>query len=543
MRYLKQSTSVDGAIGPFLDETDGKTAETALTITQPDVRLKKNNANWGQKNAAQTLSHEENGWYEVTLDATDTNTLGVLMLAVHEAGALPVWVEFMVLPANVYDSLFATDLLQVDLTQWLGSTPAALSTNGFVQTMVMRWIADNGTGIPDALIGNKVPSRVTIMDTAVIGTNQIATAAITADKLAADVIGATQLAQSAVNKILDAFLLRRGTAQTGANGSITLDAGASATNDYYKHAIVAVVSGTGAGQARFIAGYAGSTKVASVDANWKTNPDSTSGFLIFAFHQPVAATPTAADIADAVWDEDVDTSHQTAGSAGKKLDDAGAAADPWSTALPGAYAQGSAGHILGHQRARAGTAQAGAAGTITLDAGASSSDDFYNNSIVQIVAGAGAGQSRILADYTGATKVAAVNGNWVTNPDSTSVFVVYPFGSIPGASAPTAGQVADAVWDEAIADHQAAGSTGKVLNTRVTGGSGALSRTIGVTVGGNPLEGASVWVATDAAGVNIVAGPLTTSSSGIVTVRWMPEPTTSGCRRTATTRSSGSQWW
>ena len=53
MRYLKQSTSVDVGIGPFLDESDGKTAETTLTITQPDVRLKKNNGNWAQKAAAQ----------------------------------------------------------------------------------------------------------------------------------------------------------------------------------------------------------------------------------------------------------------------------------------------------------------------------------------------------------------------------------------------------------------------------------------------------------------------------------------------------------
>ena len=61
MRFLKQSTSVDVKIGPFLDETDGKTAETALTITQPDIRLAKNGGAWAQKNAAQTLTHEENG--------------------------------------------------------------------------------------------------------------------------------------------------------------------------------------------------------------------------------------------------------------------------------------------------------------------------------------------------------------------------------------------------------------------------------------------------------------------------------------------------
>ena len=114
-RWLKQSTSVDVPIGPFLDSTDGITAETALTITQPDIRLKKNGGAWAQKNAAQTLSHEENGFYEVTLDATDTGTLGLLRLAVFETGACPVWEDFIVLPANVYESL-------VTGTEWLETT-------------------------------------------------------------------------------------------------------------------------------------------------------------------------------------------------------------------------------------------------------------------------------------------------------------------------------------------------------------------------------------------------------------------------------------
>lgn len=133
MRYLKQSTSVDVGIGPFLDETDGKTAETALTITQPDVRLKKNGGAWAQKAAAQTLTHEEAGWYEVTLDATDTDTIGHLLVAVHESGALPVWMEFHVLAANVYDSLFgaATDKLDVNVEEWNTTAVPAEHTAGY----------------------------------------------------------------------------------------------------------------------------------------------------------------------------------------------------------------------------------------------------------------------------------------------------------------------------------------------------------------------------------------------------------------------------
>lgn len=111
--WLKQSTAIDVSMGPFLDSADGSSVESALTITAPDIRLKKNGGAWAQKNAAQTLSHEENGWYEVALDTTDTNTLGNLLIAIHESGALPVWREFQVVPANVWDSFFGADKLQV----------------------------------------------------------------------------------------------------------------------------------------------------------------------------------------------------------------------------------------------------------------------------------------------------------------------------------------------------------------------------------------------------------------------------------------------
>jgi hypothetical protein len=56
--------------------------------------------------------------------------------------------------------------------------------------------------------------------------------------------------------------------------------------------------------------------------------------------------PTAAAVADAVWDE-VLSGHLTAGSTGNALNAAGSAGDPWSTSLPGAYGAGSAGKIIG----------------------------------------------------------------------------------------------------------------------------------------------------------------------------------------------------
>lgn len=111
--WLKQSTAVTVKIGPFIDQTDGYSAETALTIAQGDVRLSKNGGDIAQKSDTGSCTHDEIGVYNCSLNTTDTGTLGRLQLWVHESGALPVWHEFMVVPANVWDSMFGSDKLQV----------------------------------------------------------------------------------------------------------------------------------------------------------------------------------------------------------------------------------------------------------------------------------------------------------------------------------------------------------------------------------------------------------------------------------------------
>ena len=61
----------------------------------------------------------------------------------------------------------------------------------------------------------------------------------------------------------------------------------------------------------------------------------------------VAAAPTAAQVADQVWLETLADHSGTSGSTAEALNAAGAAGDPWTTVLPGAYGAGSAGEILG----------------------------------------------------------------------------------------------------------------------------------------------------------------------------------------------------
>jgi hypothetical protein len=123
MRLLKQSTATTLLIGPFLDATDGVTAETALTISQADVLLwKEGGTTLAQKNESTAATHRSNGLYTCPVNTTDTNTLGTLIVSVAESGALPIRQDYLVVPANIYDSwVLGTDLQQVDVDQLDGS--------------------------------------------------------------------------------------------------------------------------------------------------------------------------------------------------------------------------------------------------------------------------------------------------------------------------------------------------------------------------------------------------------------------------------------
>lgn len=143
---LKQSTAITVKLGPFVDETDGYTAETALTIGQADIRLSKNGGDFAQTNDATGATHDESGWYGLPLDSTDTGTLGRLTVYVHESGARPVWREFMVVPANVYDSLISgSDYLQTDVQEIEGSDATNQINAEVVDTLATDTYAEPGS--------------------------------------------------------------------------------------------------------------------------------------------------------------------------------------------------------------------------------------------------------------------------------------------------------------------------------------------------------------------------------------------------------------
>lgn len=151
MIYLKQSTaSQEVLLGPFLDDTDGKTAETALTIANTDIKIWKAGATAEANKASGGATHIAAGRYYAVLDATDTNTLGSGEINVHVAGALPVKVRFTVLAANVYDALIGGgDLLDVNLAQISEDAVAADNLEAIVDgtagSVPLFGILDRGT--------------------------------------------------------------------------------------------------------------------------------------------------------------------------------------------------------------------------------------------------------------------------------------------------------------------------------------------------------------------------------------------------------------
>lgn len=287
--FLRQSTaSQSRIIGPFHDDTDFKTPETGLTIANTDIKLMVNGGSSADKNSGGG-THRVNGMYSVTFDATDTATVGTLDVSVVVSGALPVFDRFTVLEEAVYDALFAASApgyvanAPVNVAQISGDSTAADNCEAFF----------DGTGY--AGTNNVIPTVTNLTNLPTIPNNWITaaginTGAITAAKFAAGAIDAAAVADTAWQELIELCFTYNATAD-----------------------------------------YAGAT----AGSLMKEIADNAGGSSL-----------TAADIADAVWDEAI-SGHAISGSTGEALSAAGGAGDPWITALPGSYTSGQAGYILG----------------------------------------------------------------------------------------------------------------------------------------------------------------------------------------------------
>ena len=131
---IKQSTATAIILGPFLDDSDGKTAEDSLTVANIDVdvykfsdshALTKVNITPAASGSTHDMAHVANGYWSLELTATDTNTLGRMIVTANISGALPVWQEFNVLDGTKYDEKYSSPTPTVDVLKVSGDATAA----------------------------------------------------------------------------------------------------------------------------------------------------------------------------------------------------------------------------------------------------------------------------------------------------------------------------------------------------------------------------------------------------------------------------------
>lgn len=129
-------------------------------------------------------------------------------------------------------------------------------------------------------------------------------------------------------------------------------------------------------------------------------------------------------------------------------------------------------------------------------------------------------------DYDPASKpgtaTALLNELVQNNGSGVSQFTVIALVQAPSGSGSTPAVIADAVWNELQAGHVIAGSFGLFLDAKVSdaGGGGNIgSGSVEVCIvtkdsSNNPLDGVEVWITTDSAGTNVVAGVIVSDAAG-----------------------------
>jgi hypothetical protein len=273
-----------------------------------------------------------------------------------------------------------------------------------------------------------------------------------------------------IARSLDRLVTVSGTADSGTTTTMVDAARTEGDADYWKGSILLFTSGTISGQARIVT-------------------DFNAGTDTFTFAPPTTqavGTQTYVILpAVSVWD-DVLAEHLTSGSTGAALNAAGAAGDPWSTALPGAYGPGTAGKIIGDNVDATVSSRASQASVDTID-------DFLDTEVAAIK---------------------AKTDNLPTDPADASD-IAASFAALPSAAG-----IADAVWDELRADHIVAGSFGEyalaVLADNVTHGGTAANlalRSLSVVFTGKNGDAVTFTGVGTGHGLVVTGG---TSGTGIV---------------------------
>eukprot|EP00292_Cryptomonas_paramecium_P001391 CAMPEP_0113729228 /NCGR_PEP_ID=MMETSP0038_2-20120614/42415_1 /TAXON_ID=2898 /ORGANISM="Cryptomonas paramecium" /LENGTH=2134 /DNA_ID=CAMNT_0000661011 /DNA_START=259 /DNA_END=6663 /DNA_ORIENTATION=+ /assembly_acc=CAM_ASM_000170 len=255
---------------------------------------------------------------------------------------------------------------------------------------------------------------------------------------------------------------------TGTEASITLKATSSSTDKWYVGLMVKIVEGPGYGQQLQIYEYSGSTKVARVKGRWDPNDIPTKGskyvilggrpsswlsgmhwsnggvYVSAQIHTVCGvgcAAASSARGATTVVIGEMPTAYRDSNAAvTSKMIEVGMGQDDHQTIL----AQFDVTGRVFWARAVGINGFAGAITAVTsttvasLAATASSVDSYYIGCTVTVIDGTGAGQSRIITAYTGATRTFTVGTAFGTSPAAGSRVIIANKGSTGTATAGSA---------------------------------------------------------------------------------------------------------
>lgn len=211
-----------------------------------------------------------------------------------------------------------TDLRQntattVRIGRFVDSVDAVTAESGLTITPAIRKLSKNGGAFAATSDGSNATHDADGWYSCVLTATDLNTAG--ALELSAVVVGAcpyqrawrvlpAQVFDAMYVHPLIAQAIQYGTAQGGGAAAITLASAASSTNDRYNGRLVYIYDGTAAGEVGYVQDYVGSSRGCVMAANWVTEPDATSKYIVL----PWAAMSTLAEVADAIHDEVVDGS-------------------------------------------------------------------------------------------------------------------------------------------------------------------------------------------------------------------------------------------
>lgn len=250
------------------------------TLAAGDFKISKDGGAFANLGTLPDVDPDSGKAVKVTLSQTETNADNIQIIGSDAAGAewCDIFINIQTTARNIDDLAWPTTTgRSIDVTttgevglDWanIGSPTTTVGLSGTTvktATDVETDTQDIQARLPAALVSGRIDASVGAMASGVVTATAVADGAIDRATFAAD----TGLQTT-----------RSNTAQAGAAGTITLDASASAVDDFYKGELIYLTGGTGVGQVRICTAYVGSTKVATITPNWATNPDNTSTFAV-----------------------------------------------------------------------------------------------------------------------------------------------------------------------------------------------------------------------------------------------------------------------